>query len=238
METLLIFSVYETLIIVSAYVIVPLLVLYCMQKSARRMEEELGDGLRLCGIQTGNHPFFFSNREIVRLSLKDRLQHYEPAYTDPGVVIPLAEPSPVVLPTNDEELTRLRQGLRYVWCDGYEDRWWKERSCKYLGIRISDSFILHESMCSTIYLSVDIDYFVNKCVARKLKFDELRLLSLVWDEVSTMRQTAEDCALPDKDRAQFWLESENDLKSGKVSFDIKGNSFKGYSACLLLAVKN
>ena len=143
---------------------------------------------------------------IENLCDQEAFEAYEPAFREAGVVIPLAESKQISFPLSAEEVVSLKAGLRYVWCDGYESAEWKARDCKYLGIRITDSFVLHET--------VVVDWFAfvfqyrEKCHSRKITLDELRLVDIVWDEVSAMRVKAEDMPLPDF--PFFWIQEPED----------------------------
>jgi len=129
----------------------------------------------------------------------------------------------------------LQEKLRYVWCDGFESRDWQERSCKYLGIRLTDNFILHESLSENAYGEYAIK-FAQKCRARKLWHSEFLLLRKVWNTVSQMRVSAHDTPLPKNNVWIFHFDGDGkrclcSYKTGEL-IDCKDST----SGTLLLAV--
>ena len=139
-----------------------------------------------------------------RKSEYEIIEIYEPAFREPEVIIPLAESKPISFPLSDEDVAKLKSNLRDVWCDGYESAKWMIRDCKYLGIRITDSFILHETV---IYTWEDCYHlWVKRCRARLLRREEIMLLDFVWNEVSAMREKAWDVPLPKDYR--FWIQKD------------------------------
>jgi len=186
-------------------------------------------------------PCILSKEQTCGMLESQIVEIYQPALIQEGVHIPLAEAKPVNFPLSEQEIAKLKQKLCYVWCDGYESKIWRPRNCKYLGIRISDSFILHETLLSSTW-EWGVYLFKKRCQARKLSLDELRLLDLVWDEVSAMRVTAEDVPLP-KDKKIFWIQA-TPRGNSILADDWADRSGKLYSrpsegyATLLLAVRN
>lgn len=180
-------------------------------------------------------PCILTEEQCSGKGTSDIIKIYEPAFKEEGVHIPLAEPQPVHFPLSDEEKARLKAGLRYVWCDGFEAAEWRPRGCKYLGIRITDSFVLHETIVTT--WEAFVNPWQEKCKARRITLDELRLLDAVWDEVSEMRIKAGDVAL--KSRYRFWFQEDEGqyfvlaTRKGKVD-----HRYTEESAHLLMAVIN
>ncbi len=173
-----------------------------------------------------------------RKSEYEIMEIYKPAFREAGVVIPLAEPKQISFPLSAEEVASLKAGLRYVWCDGYESAEWKARDCKYLGIRITDSFILHETV---IYTWEDCYHrWVKRCRARLLHREEIMLLDLVWNEVSAMRVKAWDAPLPNNSR--FWIQKDCPQGTwGRDHVNRKGDLLRRDTetfARLLMAVTN
>lgn len=161
-----------------------------------------------------------------------RLEKYEPALRELGVSIPLASPEPISFPLSEEKIAELKAGLRYVWCDGFESAEWQPRDCKYLGIRITDSFVLHETVMYE--WNEWLNQWLRKCRSREITVDELRLVVAVWDQINAMRIQAEDLPLPDEDR--FWVQTQdyyNADKEGNLHF----HDSEDY-ALLLMAVTN
>jgi len=187
---------------------------------------------------SANMPCIIPKEMSTRMSETEIIEIYKPAFRQAGVVIPLAEPKPVQFPLSEEEIQKLKAGLRYVWCDGYEASEWCVRDCKYLGIRITDSFILHE----TVVFTWEDAYhrWVKKCRARLLRREEIMLLNLVWDEVSAMRVKAWDVPLPKRHR--FWIQKDySENKYGKDHATCFGQLLSRDTethASLLMAVTN
>lgn len=166
---------------------------------------------------------------------KAALNAYEPAFREPGVIIPLAEPKPVPFPLTKEDIAKLKAGLRYVWCDGFEATEWQPRNCKYLGIRITDSFVLHETLISPEWGHTR--QWVEKCRARRITIDEVRLVLALENEISAMRVEAEDVPLPGDSR--FWIQTPEDCHFVHAGRDGKLHHRNSEdSAALLLAVTN
>lgn len=151
-------------------------------------------------------PCIPTKEETRGMSERDVLKIYEPALPYPDVHIALSDPKNIKLPTTDEEKEALKKGLKYVWCDGYESETWQERECKYLGIRITDSFILHETIITKTW-SDCVRLWREKCKARYLLWEEIMLLNYVWQEVSNMRETAHDVPLIDSVR--YWYDNDD-----------------------------
>lgn len=186
-------------------------------------------------------PCILSKRQTAGMRLDSEIAEiYEPALVNSGVKIPLSEPQVYDFPLSAKEIAELKIGLRYVWCDGYESEVWAPRHCKYLGIRLSESFILHETYVQSTW-SHGVALFKQKCHARKLSLDEFKLLNLVWDTVSYMRLRAEDAPLP-KRATRFWIQPADAKRYWADDWaDRYGNTYSHpteASACLLLAVQN
>ncbi len=160
-----------------------------------------------------------------------RLEKYEPAFRNPGVIIPLAVPQPVSFPLSEKDIDKLRAGLRYVWCDGFEAAEWQPRDCKYLGIRITDSFVLHETVM--FEWSEWLRQWEAKCHARRLTVDELLLFVAVWPEINAMRVMAEDLPVPNENR--FWVKGYDCLADRQGNFHLRASE---EFAVLLMAVTN
>ena len=188
--------------------------------------------------QSSTKPCILTKEQTAGMLTNEVVKIYEPALIAPNVVIPLKEPQEISFPLSENEIKELKKNLRYVWCDGYEAKDWTFRNCKYLGIRISDSFILHETLCHAEW-EYGVSLFRQKCHARLLFCDELRLLDLVWDEVSAMRVVAEDTPLP-YDAKVFWVQECKD-DACKDWADRNGKYYSRPSegcATLLFAVMN
>ena len=140
------------------------------------------------------------------MSESDTLKIYEPALPYPDVHIALSDTKNIKFPTTDEEKEAPKKGLKYVWCDGYESKTWQERECKYLGIRINNSFILHETIIPSTW-SGYVRLWIEKCKARYLLWEEIMLLNYVWQEVSNMRKKAHDVPLIDSTR--YWYDNDS-----------------------------
>lgn len=185
-----------------------------------------------------NKPFFFTENEKKILSVADRFELYRPALRKNRTYIEIAPPEPINFPLPAEEIIRLKQGLRYVWCDGYTSKTYEQRKCRYLGIRVTNSFILHETLLGrgTYEEACKIR---QKSRARNISLDELRLLDLLWSDISAMRELAEDCPLYNV--SNFWIQPVSADNSSKVHelANRKGETFPHgnlHEACLLLAV--
>ncbi len=185
-----------------------------------------------------NKPCIMTLAQTRGLSESEIIKQYKPALIHSKVHIPLEIPEAIKFPLSTEEINTIKNNLRYVWCDGYEDTKWMPRQCKYLGIRLSKSFILHETVCDSTW-QWGVHLLTKKCKARRIKLDELRLLDLVWDEVSNMRVKAEDAPLPTE--TTFWIEKVNIKNSQYDWANRKGDIYQHPTegrACLLLAVQN
>lgn len=192
----------------------------------------------LAGNKNKYKPCILTKKQTDGLLTSEIIEMYEPAIKNPGVIIPLVETRAMKTLISIEDTAKLKQSLRYVWCDGFESAVWEPRNCKYLGIRLTDGLILHESKDYT--WGEYIIKFRDKCQARFLQKHELMLLNLVWDEVSSMRKKAEDVPLPTV-QAPYWIETpENKMyryNFASRSGELLSHSTESY-AHLLLAVIN
>ena len=139
------------------------------------------------------------------LGSKNGFRYDAPAYKYPGITIPL-EPFVTDFETFPTELQieQIKSQLAYVWCDGYESKSWEKRPCRYLGIRITPSFILHETIGTGPWCLHDAERLVRKCRARLLTAFEFRVVLALWDEISEMRCAAGDYPL-EEDAVSVWI---------------------------------
>ena len=186
---------------------------------------------------TKYYPCVLTKEDTRDLSEREVVKIYSPALVNEGVVIKLSPKKSVPKIKTPEALQKLKMGLKYVWCDGFESSVWQDRKCKYLGIRITESFILHESMIKNTWDDT-VTLWLNKCQGRYLTYDEFMLLTKVWDEVSQMRETAHDTPL--FDYWAYWFDEKGSGYSGDKFVNKDGKVFHHSTeaiACLLMAVK-
>ncbi len=150
-------------------------------------------------------PCVLSKEKTKHMFDADIIKIYEPAVPYADAKIALASRESIKYPLNKQEIAELKKGLKWVWCDGFESDTWQDRECKYLGIRITDSFILHETVVPSTWAD-SVWRWRNLCQARYLLWEELMVLNYVWQEVNEMRRTAHDVLLPNN--TGYWYDTE------------------------------
>ena len=186
---------------------------------------------------TKYYPCILTEADTRGLRERDVVKIYSPALVDEGVVIRLSQKKSVPKIKTPEALQKLKMGLRYVWCDGFESKEWQDRRCKYLGIRLTESLILHESMIKSTWDDT-VMLWLNKCQARFLTYDEFMLVTKVWDEISYMRKKAHDTKLHES--WAYWFDEKASGYIGDQFVNKEGKVFHHSTestACLLMAVK-
>ena len=186
---------------------------------------------------TKYYPCILTEADTRGLRERDVVKIYSPALVDEGVVIRLSQKKSVPKIKTPEALQKLKMGLRYVWCDGFESKEWQDRRCKYLGIRLTESLILHESMIKNTWDDT-VMLWLNKCQARFLTYDEFMLVTKVWDEISYMRKKAHDTKLYES--WAYWFDEKASGCIGDKFVNKEGKVFHHSTestACLLMAVK-
>lgn len=185
--------------------------------------------------QKSTKPCILTPEQTQGKTISEIVDMYEPAMINFGTYIPLKRHLYIYFPLSEITIAMIKNNLRFVWCDGFESKQWTERNCKYLGIRISESLVLHETASASL-CSCGVELLRAKCHARLLSIDELKLLSFCWKEISDMRQMAGDTPLPPNMKT-FWVE-----RCGKrVLSDKYGITYlqnDNTEAAMLLAVTN
>ncbi len=178
---------------------------------------------------------------------KNGFRYDGPAYKYPGITIPL-EPFVTDSETFPTELQieQIKSQLAYVWCDGYESKVWKKRHCRCLGIRVTPSFILHETIGTGPWCLYDAERLICKCHARLLTVFEFRIVLALWNEISEMRCASGDYPFEEDNAASIWVSTGSaddigDLKNyWRYRMDGKASSTSDFDdpAGVLLAVVN
>ncbi len=194
-----------------------------------------------------NLPCTLTKDLVQKHSVVEIISMYKPALVNDGVNIDVNPPTfdPIDICQhnrrilqNHREVRNLQKSLRYVWCDGYESATWEMRNCRYLGIRLTKDFILHEAVWPAFVCGDHIESIINKCHARLITQREFLLLSYVWQEISEMRVIAGDTPLPAGEK-WFWymdVDALNKAWFDKISFNGEKNYLRDYPGCVLLAV--
>lgn len=151
-------------------------------------------------------PCTMTKEQIQNALQSQMIEEKDPPLQYPDASIKISRHRSVYVPVTYADVERQRNALRYVWCDGFESPVWQQRRCRCLGIRLADSFILHETVVQDT-IAEFLGYWCTKCHSRILKKDEFLLLNSVWNEVSAMRVKAGDLPLPDK--VVYWVFNQN-----------------------------
>lgn len=104
--------------------------------------------------------------------------------------------------------------LRYVYTNGAESIHYNPLIGKVYGYRITDSLVLHETICCGNFSLQDARYMRDKCEARFLTLSEFLLVVKVWKQLSWMRFMASDCPLP---TGYYWVELAESGQENKES---------------------
>lgn len=207
----------------------------------KKIRELLGVQSQKVSKKKSDRPCVLTREQTNGLLERDVLKMYEPALKHEGVKINLVENERLDLPTTVSAIANRMNNLGYVWCDGYEAQDWEERNCKYLGIRITPGFVLHETLVRQTWEEY-ICQWCDKCQARFLTREELVLLGMLWSEVSNMRKVAGDTPLPPQNAVDpYWIKCPEDKLQPHKFCTLKGEIRQKHTeseACLLLAVVN
>ena len=131
------------------------------------------------------------------------------AYPDAGIDLS-TNPRRYAGLSPSERLNEIKQNLAYVWADGYESKTWKKRHCKYLGIRLTPSLILHEMIgTGRGHDLANAKKLAAVCKTRFLTTEEFREVLYCWDKLSEMRLTAGDFPL---EKAHTWVYTGEDAE--------------------------
>lgn len=182
-------------------------------------------------------PFLFTQEELRTIPSEKRLELWQPALALPDARIEarITLPGTIHFPLTDEEREKLRANLRYVWCDGYESSEWQLRDCKYLGIRLTRDFIVHETVSESVWDHTLCQIRI-KSQARRVTVDELRLLNEVWNEVNKMRLKAEDCPLPKG--YYFWVLTDDFEDWASRSGKLYSHPSEGFASLVMAVLRN
>ena len=166
-------------------------------------------------------------------SEEDHIKAYEPTFPLPEAKIALSSPKkpPKVA----------REDLRIVWCDGAETLGWENRPYQYLGIRIHQGLILHETFVPQVYGKY-IQAWCDRCGARMLTLEELKLVLTLKHQINSMREDMMDTAF-EPSKGAYWAVDKNPDGSDRLiiyhpDYNCDGKENYHCVAVLLLAVKS
>ncbi len=142
---------------------------------------------------------FFKRWRKIKLYFKEssNLANSKPVFVYPNVKIDLVPDEHVYDGlTKHERLEKIKQNLAYVWADGYESKKWEKRNVPYLGIRLTPSFVLHETIgYGHSWNLAEARCLARKCKARLLTGNEYQEVVHCWFKISEMRKLAGDFPL-------------------------------------------
>ena len=172
--------------------------------------------------------------------VKRHIASYRPAKKCADAQIKLNDAF-IHLPQSTTEKWLKIDDFHIVWCDGAETQSWENRPFSYLGIRLTESLILHESYVPST-VGKNIEDWCRHCDARMLSLDELKLVLLYKTEINNLREEMCDTVLNTVEAEGYWALKKQAGSSKLVIYRENGTCFDGEqnyhcAAVLLLAVK-